>query len=80
MFSVSRGCGARVQDSPRVYDEQLVNSFIPLFSLRQNVRLLDSDKLPGGLRDVRLQRDIVQPRVSPERRELRDEEDHPGSG
>ena len=44
---------------------------------RQGRRLLDGGELPRGLRDVRRQRDPLQPRVPAPRRDLRHPQDHP---
>ena len=45
---------------------------------RQGLRPLDRGQLPRGLRDARLQRHPVQPRVAAPRRELRHPQDHDG--
>ena len=46
----------------------------------QGLRPLDDRELPRGLRDARLQRHPVQPRVAAPRRELRHPQDHDGRG
>ncbi len=43
----------------------------------EGLRLLDGTQLPRGLRAVCLQRDPVQPRVTPTRRDVRHPQDHP---
>ncbi len=54
----------------------------PPLALRgaQGLRALDGGELPRELRDARLERDPLQPRVPPSRGELRDPQDHHGSG
>ena len=54
----------------------------PLFPVcsGEAVRLLDREGVPRGVRDVLLLGDPVQPRERAPRRDVRDTEDHAGSG
>ena len=65
-----------VQETPQTRDDAV----LPALALRrrQALRLLDHGQLPRGLRDVRLQRHPLQPRVPPSGRDLRHAQDHPG--
>ena len=65
-----------VQETPADREDPLP----PALALRrgQGLRPLDGGQLPRGLRDARLERHPLQPRVAPAGRELRDPQDHPG--
>ena len=65
-----------VQETPQTRDDALP----PALALRrlQGLRPLDVRQLPRELRDARLERHPVQPRVAAPRRELRDPQDHDG--
>ncbi len=58
------------------------DALLPPLALRglQGLRPLDVRELPRELRDARLQRHPLQPRVAPARRELRHPQDHHGGG
>ena len=53
-------------------------SLLSPFPLRggEAIRFLDHEKLPGELRDVRRERDLVQSRERETGRDVRDPEDH----
>ncbi len=67
-------CSASCRRRPQTRE----HAFPPPLALRrlQGLRPLDRGELPRGLRDARLQRHPVQPRVAPPWRELRHAQDH----